>query len=828
MDEVVVLRWDRSASVLTFVPVNGGSGGAEVALEVDADSAREIDGLCAAASLPRVGRIEVEGVVCLLEFSGPPAVLCTARWRKPHIRLTGKANRTVIAELPPDRLGLATPEHAQLAENIGSFLYFTYPGGQSGVAGCWVCEGGLAGWVDRRAATLSQRAARSAEKAAQAAAAARADDTFVNPYTFVPFPQSITTARPPGHQALARDRLSGVMRVRWEFTTWLQAPDGSVSGQPLRLPGSSVKGAVRSLHETLAGGCLRVLDETFLPSYRNAASVLSPQWTLAVVDSATRDGQPLSVTLCDTVVWVRGEQLHQAWDDRRLQTGRRVSFPLRTRTVLDRLELLDDQPVQAGGDWTVLLTDAGARSREKGVYFAACGRVGASVAPVSEDAWRQFRRAVSGARDVRQRRAKARAGDTAGGPAAQWPPVSLGDKRIGRRKEVTGRFDTGDVLWVRCAQSGETAAGSPDGHSDTATVVDALSLSAIWRHPGTGELATRVPPYLLPCTDPTRLCASCRIFGAADTTPRDPDGNARQRAYAGHVRFGDAVSPAPVALQSVNRAPLGAPQPGAGQFYLRYSDTSSAADGEVPTREWGAAPDTREPRQVRGRKFYWHADPQRQQVPRHEARPHQSRLAVARQLAPAGTVLEQAITFDNLDEADLGGLLATLQPGRVLPPDTPGNRVLGLRLGGGKPLGLGSCRAVVEDLRVWTAHSRYGGAPTVAADPDRYVARFVAATVPAVAATWPALSAVLAADSVNARQVWYPPGAHWSDQDPDDVKALQRFDEPFAFFTGTSGMYLAEAGPRPLRPLPEPTEPDQSLPIIRKQDLEQGQRKQPR
>ncbi|WP_345075196.1 hypothetical protein [Phytohabitans flavus] len=741
-----------------------------------------------------------------------------------------------MGEVRPEAVGLTDPDLAAQVERIGSFLLFERPIG--GVVGCWECEGGLSGWLERMRARRVEAAARKAAR--QAAVEARqareeAGRRFINPYTFVPFPEAVVREPPAGHHLLAAGRLGGMFRVRFEFASPMQAPEGAVSGQHLRLPGASVKGAVRSLHETLAGGCLRVLDEEFVPSYRDVAAALAARWTLAVVEEVTGDGQPLTVRLCDPVVWVRAGQLRQAWGGQ-LATGCRVSFdPPKQLTSLQRYELPEDEPVERGGDWVVLLTDAGARRpqttlKKPGSYFAACGRVGddSAVGEVAESAWREFRRAVAGAREVTQRRASARTGEA----TADWVPVEFRGQQIGRRKAVTGFFDRGDVLWVRRDGSG--------------TGVDGLRMAAIWRHVGAGPLGARVPAHLLACPPqppavpsgaarPERgqpdeferghgeaeqellLCPSCRLFGAADTVSREASETARQRAYAGHVRIGDAVSPGPVELAVFSRAPLGAPRPGAGQFYLGYDDTAAASTGTaLPTREWGAQPDAGAPRPVRGRKFYWHADPTVQDVPRHAARDHQasSRMRVERHLAPAGTVLECEVSFDNLSEAELGGLLATFQPEDVL---GRADR-LRLHLGGGKPLGLGSCRASVSQLSVWSAGSRYGDADPVPAEPGRLVAAFVGSVPAAVTATWPALAAVLAADSVDPARVWYPPGAHWTDQRDD----LKRFDEPFAFFVGTSGMHLAEGPQRRLQPLPDPTAPDQSLPIIRKEDLGKG------
>ena len=334
-----------------------------------------------------------------------------------------------------------------------------------------------------------------------------------------------------------------------------------------------------------------------------------------------------------------------------------------------------------------------------------------------------------------------------------------------------------------------------------------------------------MPPGLLGCRDPGHLCPTCRVFGSVDPQSREPDDRAQQRAYAGHVRFGDACSDQPVELEEIHRAPLGAPRPGAGQFYLDYTDNKPAGKERKPTREWGSDPDTERRRPLRGRKFYWHADPADQALPRHRARDHQERrgdgteseLVSGGQLAPAGTVLRQRVTFDNLSRAELGGLLAAFEPHRVLPPAAPQAGTILLHLGGGKPLGLGSCAATVEDLRVWTAASRYGTAPAETPDADAYLREFAAACPAEIRdAIWPPLTAVLASGTVPAAQVWYPPGEYW----PDQKGHQKAFDEPFAFFTASSGMHIEPPGKqRPLVRLPDPADRDQSLPIIRKEDL---------
>ena len=97
---------------------------------------------------------------------------------------------------------------------------------------------------------------------------------FVNPYTFIPIGE-VKRNTPLGHSPSATDAAgpyAGSFTVTWEVKTPLACPakttkDSKVFppewGTPsttLRVPGSSVKGSVRSIYEVLFGGCLRQLD----------------------------------------------------------------------------------------------------------------------------------------------------------------------------------------------------------------------------------------------------------------------------------------------------------------------------------------------------------------------------------------------------------------------------------------------------------------------------------------------------------------------------------------------------------------------------------------
>lgn len=819
MSAVIILSWDPVAKVLEYVDVNGGAGGTEERLAVGEDMAADISAQLAGQALPRVADMEAEDDVVLIGDVSPTpviryAVTAVGRPNDRKFELRDRERRAPSRTISTAALGVTDMARADAANKL-EYLYAE----NLEPPGCWLgCEGGIGAWLAAKRQASEQGKLRKQDEARRAQAFKR----FVNPYTFVPFPAAIERGAPGGHHHLGLGRLSGAFTVTWMFTTPFQAPEGASGTNVLRLPGSSVKGAVRAVHETLAGGCLRVFDADFIPSYRDHAQVRGPEWKLAVVEKHTADGQPLTVLLCDEVVWAGAAQLRRACGAS-LATGSRVGIrdadvPARPNS-LGRKELPEPAVVAKDGDWVVLVTDSGTRQVKKETYFLACGRVGTRTAEVTEAAWRTFRTAAAGARDMQPGMSKRTGRDA--GDRQPTAPVRFGAKPIGYRRVVTGRLWEGDVIWVRTRT---------DGASVTA---EELSLAALWRHlgwdpkqdpdrsPGEWSAGSRVPPGLLGCSDPADLCPTCRVFGSVDQQAREHGDRARQRAYAGHVRFGDACSDQPIELEEIQRAPLGAPRPGAGQFYLNYTDSKPAGKERKPTREWGSDPDTEHRRPLRGRKFYWHADPTGQPLPRHLARDHQksrgdgteSELVSTRQLAPAGTVLRQRITFDNLSRAELGGLLAAFEPNRVLDHEGP---VL-LHLGGGKPLGLGSCHATAGDLRVWTAASRYGGAPAEAPDPDGYVREF-ARTCPAGIkdAIWPPLAAVLAQETVNPAQVWYPPGEYWPDQSYDP----EAFDKPFAFFTASSGMHIEHKGKqRPLVRLPDPADGDQSLLIVRKEDL---------
>jgi hypothetical protein len=146
---------------------------------------------------------------------------------------------------------------------------------------------------------------------------------FVNPYTFVPLVTDPERSAPAGHAVMAPGRLSGSLKVRLTARTPLliggygsdevpdvpRRADGS-PGTPM-VPGSGLMGAVRSVHEALAGGCMRVLDSEWAPVHRHPASgAETADLRLAIVTGVDDKGGATKIGLCaEPVVWVNQEIL---------------------------------------------------------------------------------------------------------------------------------------------------------------------------------------------------------------------------------------------------------------------------------------------------------------------------------------------------------------------------------------------------------------------------------------------------------------------------------------------------------------------------------------
>lgn len=580
-------------------------------------------------------------------------------------------------------------------------------------------------------------------------------DGFVNPYTFVPFPglgkgtaKEAFRSAPAGHAYLGEDRFAG--RVDVKLTTrspllvrdqnghFPHRPWSDASHQVPFVPGSGIKGAVRSLHETVVGGCARVFDEEFLPVYRDPARSRGDDWTLAYVEEADEHGRPVELRLCSSVERRPAHELIDALGSAdEVVTGKRMPLPQSAKT-----------PQSSDDDhWVLLVTDSKVWEEQREndpkspEYTCALGKLSDTVLRWSDEAewdaswaaaWEEYLRRVEGTEDMRLARQKPQERTLqSSAPVSQL--VQFDGHKVGWRHESRPALFRGQVVWIKPSAEG----------------VAEFALSVIWRHSGGGPARNRIPDEFLPCSDPSALCPTCRVFGSVDTTTRERR-TATQEGYAGHVRFSEAVPTERVEVEPWQLPPLGAPNPGAGAFYLNTT-TSPGVSDDLPKQEWREG----DGRNLRGRKYYWLTED-------HDQRPLfrvqgnlTSELATTGEALPSETCLSTTVWFENLTESEVGGLLAALNPALVLPPQRDGAKI-GLALGGARPFGFGTCTSEITSLRMETATSRYRNdrAPDVTV--DSAVRKFQDSVLRGVKKRWGALAKALTLDWVLSDRVWYP------------------------------------------------------------------------
>ncbi len=672
---------------------------------------------------------------------------------------------------------------------------------------------------------------------------------FVNPYTFVPWSssQGANQARPTGHDGRNPRTYSGSVTVEWTLLTPLALPKNAESEGWLRdgkvhIPGSSVAGAVRSVHEAMFNGCFRVIDHDFIPGYREPAEP-DDDLRLALVTKAD-NGEAREVRLCAETVWVNSRPLRHALPGELPTSGDILKIEGTSfRSSLNRLECSDlgrvtrvrrgDQPLTAAhvGDRVLLVSSTSVRRRYKrdrsqGNAFWATGELTDRVLRIDKDddaaMLRAFRAAAAGTDDRRVAVNTNTPEDwnvkTTHVPVQWWANERDRDmSTVARRARATGLLFPGDVVWVRTLGDRVTE----------------IKLAAIWRRAGARTAIERLPEHLRPCTSAADLCLSCATFGMADTTDATQH---RQSSYAGHVRFGTTTGTPPAPLIDVKLAPMGAPRPGNGMFYLqRYELDRNAREHDV-ANHWGSDSEAGR-HQLAGRKFFWHADPAQQakalsealgrEVPeRYHATPKQKRargdkesLARAAQLVPAGTKFTTTVVVDQLDDVAVHSLLAAIEPGRLLARARPGAQ-FALHLGGGKPLGLGSAATRITAISLHRLSDRYACDTNNGWQETAFPGAAVQQRVGPFTKSLSALARVLDVHGLgeNAHLVSYPPGSDWADYRSDRAAPRRGetmgdlFTESFRFFGEASGEKLAR-GSKPWAPLPHPMDDDPTLPI---------------
>ncbi len=167
-------------------------------------------------------------------------------------------------------------------------------------------------------------------------------------------------------------------------------------------------------------------------------------------------------------------------------------------------------------------------------------------------------------------------------------------------------------------------------------------------------------PSYTHCSDIERLCPACRIFGLLNG----------RHVFSGLVTVGDAQSTGTIQTEMLTLGVLSAPKPRHRSFYSRMG----------------------QPRQLRGRKFYYHHLPDH--VLTRTQRDGQNKTVEA---AKPGTAFTFDVTYTNLTEQELALLFYAI----ALEPE------MRHKVGMGKPVGLGTAHIEIVRWQPLDRTARY-------------------------------------------------------------------------------------------------------------------------
>ena len=685
---------------------------------------------------------------------------------------------------------------------------------------CWGGEG-LGRWIETAKEEVERKAAR--KKAGEIREKLKefhdGGKAFINPYTFVPLPDKVKRDKPHGHARAVEGGLTGYLDVEFAFRSPLMMPvdwntpgETTVTGtrieERVTVPGSSVRGAVRSLFEVISSSCLSILDPDYRPAHR-ASLEMRPDKRLAVVDEVDSDGKVISVLPTSKVVWIRAEALwHLFGGAAGLRSGVRIS--LDENAIYERsfggdkgkpvkreqLKPEGEPTLKKGGDWVVHVADAGTKGDHPADHiYVAVGKLETTPIRLGEMTWEDYRELCRYSVDVT---GGWLAPSAPAWDAEEWSGVAVMVKHtdrsrgnretaIGKRRKSDGALAPGDSVWITTRSEGGER------------VVTGLTMSSSWRELGKGPIRNRLPDEsLLPCRDPDELCPACATFGfieaRAEGQRRD---QAEHNAYASHLRFGAFETDAPVPLRLVLPPPTRSPRPSAGAFYLEHltaeGENREAGVAELgkPASRWGGQLDSSGMRRIAGRKFYWHGQEPKDTTPtpRQVRRTHYPKEGApdcqeTRRWITEGTpVLKGRIHFENIDARQLGLLMLALEPRELAKrAGITVNGELATHLGGGKGLGFGTAVGRITATCIQDAAGRYrAGAGKVEVDPWGAAMQVIDPDVPWITG----LVKALGTESVPADRIWYPTMGNFTQRDSDVQQ--KKFDKSFEYYARFSG-----------------------------------------
>lgn len=165
-----------------------------------------------------------------------------------------------------------------------------------------------------------------------------------------------------------------------------------------------------------------------------------------------------------------------------------------------------------------------------------------------------------------------------------------------------------------------------------------------------------------PCTSRNNLCPACRIFGVT--------GKNEEKGIASRVRFSDIIIDEDIEFKKYSLSPLRSPHPSYLPFYAITSDYNQGYDAEGSD--------------IRGRKFYWH----------HASENTDINNADTTIEGIKSGIFSFSVYYEDLTETQLKHVLWLLCLG-----ENEEDGKYCFKIGHGKPLGYGSVKIIVDGYK---------------------------------------------------------------------------------------------------------------------------------
>lgn len=490
---------------------------------------------------------------------------------------------------------------------------------------------------------------------------------FINPYHFMPLGEKCNRPEEKEHESEKKESVySGYLTVELKNRTKMLVPrgrrredrnndetlefftysdeTGAYKKYPPVIPGSSLRGMLRSVYEMATDSCLSALD-TSKPIYRRISDPGKP-----ALLHKTENGMKLCMDI----------QVERE----------RINSPL------DR-SYKECEYVEDGGSPFIYLKGEDFRRKKNHYRFILPKGAQNTGLNVTEQMLEQFEKTLSVYQDKAINK-------TSGHNGYREYARIYNRFKLGKLPDAGYSHDYFPVYCHEVRSGGQS----------TYYITPAAISKEMFRT-SLEEILERSGGYQ-PCTSVNRLCPACSLFGMVGKG--DENGT---EALKGRVRITDAVfMDDTVKLEDHYEKEhtleeLSTPRLSSLEFYLKRPEGAVSWTPDYYVKENGQIVWNDQP-EIMGRKFYWHH--QEERLPEVEKTVRNARVRLLKE----NRHFQYKIYFEGLAERQIRQLIFLCNLSEF---DCEGGKAkYGFRLGMGKPLGLGSCESHVTEARIrrWT------------------------------------------------------------------------------------------------------------------------------